>query len=129
MSKEIRKINFREKSLCKGICQECKHNHYDCPFEKLARNIRDHYEAIGEYECHSFEQKPPPPPPMTAEQFAEKEKELLQGIPEEFHSRLSYMAYEDGHHAGYEEVLSHLSGLVSDLKEPIAAFQKRLTGV
>jgi len=51
---------------------------------------------------------------MTPEEFAQKEKELLGRVPPEFRSYFSYEAYEEGHSGGYEEVLSHLKGMVSD---------------
>jgi len=57
----------------------------------------------------------------------EKEDYILMDVPEEFKSRLSYMAYEDGHAYGQEEVESKLSDLVNDLLPCIKAFEKRLT--
>ena len=63
---------------------------------------------------------------MTGEEFNVQETELLKQIPPEFRSALSGMAYEDGHYAGYEEVLSILRGLINSLEEPIANFEKRI---
>jgi len=63
---------------------------------------------------------------MTAEEFNTKEKEILSAIPEEFHSAVSYQAYEDGHAYGYEEVLIHVQNLVGMLEKPIAEFEKRI---
>ena len=57
---------------------------------------------------------------------AEQEYEL-EKLPEEFRSAISYMAYERGHSAGEDEVLSILKELVSDLLPSIKAFEKRLT--
>ena len=57
----------------------------------------------------------------------EKTDYLLRDVPEEFKSRLSYMAYEDGHAYGEEEVESILSNLVSELLPCIKDFEKRLT--
>ena len=36
------------------------------------------------------------------------------------------MSYERGHSAGYEECISHLKGLVNELKIPIANFENRI---
>jgi len=112
------------------VCGECENYHLcnECPYDNLDRKVQDFLKSQGYYECSSFKQKPTPPPPMTPEEHDAQEKELLKDIPEEFHSRLSYMAYERGHHSGMEECINHLRGLVNDLKDPIAAFQKRLTG-
>ena len=68
----------------------------------------------------------PYPPRMTAEEFEKKQKDILGDIPDEFKSALSYMAYERGHSAGYEEVIIHLQDLVSNLQEPIDEFRERL---
>lgn len=68
----------------------------------------------------------PFPPRMTNEEFATQQAELLKDVPEEFKSAMSYMAYEDGHSAGHEEVINILRGLVSDLLPSIKAFEKRL---
>ena len=61
--------------------------------------------------------------------FTEMEKTdyLLRDVPEEFKSRLSYMAYEDGHASGQDEIESKLSDLVSELLPCIKDFEKRLT--
>jgi hypothetical protein len=63
---------------------------------------------------------------MTAEEFAGKEKPLLEELPLELRSAVSYMAYESGHSAGYDEVLNELKGLVGDLNEPLKAFEARI---
>lgn len=61
-------------------------------------------------------------------EFTEMEKTdyLLKAVPEEFRSRLAYMAYERGHSAGESEVELILEGLVSDLLPCIAAFESRI---
>lgn len=56
---------------------------------------------------------------MTPEEFAVQEKLILSDVPEELHSALSYMAYEQGHAYGYTEVLIHLQTYVDNLAEPI----------
>lgn len=51
---------------------------------------------------------------------------LLESIPVEFRGPLSYMAYEDGHHAGEDEVNSILRSLIHDLRPAIEAYTKRI---
>lgn len=63
---------------------------------------------------------------MTPEEFAEKESELLSKIPQEFRGAVSYQAYEDGHSAGYEEVLIYVERYVGMLFEPIKKFESRI---
>jgi len=57
----------------------------------------------------------------------DKTEFLLSVVPEEFRSRLSYMAYERGHSAGESEVEMILQSLISDLLPCILNFQERLT--
>ena len=52
---------------------------------------------------------------------------ILRDVPEEFRSRLSYMAYERGHSAGESEITLILEELVSNLLPCIKAFEERLT--
>jgi hypothetical protein len=68
----------------------------------------------------------PYPPRMTDVEFEAAQTEILTGIPEEFRSTISYMAYESGHSAGYEEVINYLRGLVADLEGPIKQFEKNI---
>ena len=75
----------------------------------------------GTEACHK-----PYPPRMTEEEFAVTQKELLDDLPIEFRSAISYMAYESGHSAGYEEVINYVRGLVADLEGPIKKFQERI---
>ncbi len=63
---------------------------------------------------------------MTEQEFAAKQKELLQGIPPEFHGALSYYAWEEGHASGFEEVINHLQILVAELEQPIKVYTKRI---
>lgn len=51
---------------------------------------------------------------------------LLASIPEEFRSVLSYMAYEEGHYAGENEVDLILCNLIHDLKPAIDKYTARL---
>ena len=68
----------------------------------------------------------PYPPKMTDEQFVKEQDEILANVPKEFRGKLSYMAYERGHSSGNEEVIGILKELVSDLKESIENFEKRI---
>lgn len=63
---------------------------------------------------------------MTSKEFAKREKEILSAIPQEFHSAVSFQAYEEGHAYGYEEVLIHVQNIVGMLEKPIAEFKKGL---
>lgn len=64
---------------------------------------------------------------MTNEEYAAKERELLSQLPQEFHSAVSYHAYETGHAYGHEEVLIHLQGLVDMLVPCVNSYTQRLT--
>lgn len=63
---------------------------------------------------------------MTSEEFNAKEQELLQQVPVEFHSALSYYAYDKGHAYGYEEVLIHLGELVDMLVPCFKEYDNRV---
>jgi hypothetical protein len=65
--------------------------------------------------------------PEKLEELTRKETELLAVLPEEFRSTLSSMAYDRGHSAGLEEVVSILDQLVYDLTPAIMAYTNRLT--
>lgn len=53
---------------------------------------------------------------------------ILQQVPEEFRSTLSYMAYECGHSSGEAEVQMLLESLINDLAPVIEKYTKRITG-
>ena len=63
---------------------------------------------------------------MTSDEFNAREAELLQALPNEFHSAVSYHAYESGHAYGHEEVLIHLQGMVDMLAPCINKYTQRL---
>jgi flagellar biosynthesis/type III secretory pathway protein FliH len=63
---------------------------------------------------------------MTEGEFANQQQEMLKEIPKEFRSAMSYKAWEDGHSAGYEEVILLLSNLIDAFKEPIEEFEHRI---
>ena len=64
---------------------------------------------------------------MDEKEFEQRQDEILKDIPQEFHSAVSWNAYERGHAYGHEEVLIHVQNLVDMLKEPIAKYTDRLT--
>lgn len=64
--------------------------------------------------------------PEKLEELTEKEKFILSMVPEEFRSVLSTMAYDRGHSAGIEEVVSILEQLVYDLTPAIMKYTVRL---
>ncbi len=63
---------------------------------------------------------------MTNEEFIDKQQILLDRLPIEFHSEISYLAWERGHSGGYDDVLINLNDLVSALEKPIELFKKNL---
>jgi len=63
---------------------------------------------------------------MTDQEFNEKQDKILEHIPQEFKSAISYHAYEQGHSSGNEEIIIHLSDLVDALLQPIQEFEKRI---
>lgn len=66
---------------------------------------------------------------MLETEFNAKIGEILQSIPKEFHSALSYYAWEQGHSAGFEEVISVLRNLVSDLQSSFETYEKNHKGL
>lgn len=64
---------------------------------------------------------------MNGENFEQRQDEILKEIPEEFHSAVSWHAYDRGHAYGHEEVLIHVQNLVDMLKDPIIKYTERLT--
>ena len=65
-------------------------------------------------------------PRMTEEECTKTQAEILKKLPKEFHSAVSYMAWEDGHSAGYEEVIGILREMVGNFEKPIQEFEKRI---
>lgn len=65
---------------------------------------------------------------MLPEEFSQKEKLLLieLEVPEELKSIVSWIAYEDAHSSSYEDVLSRIRDLWSNLKEPIEEYAQRV---
>lgn len=68
----------------------------------------------------------PPLQRMTEEEFIEEQETLLKDIPEEFQPFLRTQAWDEGHSAGYEEVINILQALSYAIKKPIEDYTKRL---
>jgi hypothetical protein len=65
---------------------------------------------------------------MTEEQFRDQEDEILKDVPIEFHGPLRGMAWDQGHSAGFEEVIGDLREMVYRLKPAIAEYTARIVG-
>lgn len=63
---------------------------------------------------------------MTDEEFDVQQNLLLERLPEELRSVLSYMAYERGHSYGHDEVISILRNMVNDLETAVLAYGSRM---
>ena len=67
---------------------------------------------------------------MNEKEYAEKMAEILEPLPEEFRSFVSYQAYTHGHSSGYasgyEEVLMLADNLMSDLLPAVEQYTQRL---
>lgn len=63
---------------------------------------------------------------MTADEYHEKEKKILEYLPKELQSYFSYEAYERGHAYGYEEVLLILRNSVEGFKQPFEQYKERI---
>lgn len=57
-------------------------------------------------------------PRMTSEEYMTKQAELLERLPIELRTQVGYLAYDQGHSSGYEEVIGVLGELVTALEEP-----------
>lgn len=79
-----------------------------------------HRESAGQYDIT------PPLERMTEQEYAEEMKEILADLPEAFRSYVESEAYEDGHSAGYEEVVTLARNMASSLKRPIAEYTESL---
>ncbi len=55
-----------------------------------------------------------------------REEALLERVPLEFRSTISYMAYERSHAYGVDEVFNTMTGLVNDLQPAIHAYGLRV---
>ena len=79
-----------------------------------------------EFLYHNTFDVPVPLARITQAEFDDESQQLLKDVPPEFQAALASKAYEDGHSAGLEEVISCLQDLSHWLKEPLAAYTKRI---
>ena len=62
---------------------------------------------------------------LTWQEFDDRDW-ILRGIPKEFHAPLGWIAYEQGHSCGEDEVIGILRDLVANLEPAIKAFHTRI---
>lgn len=53
--------------------------------------------------------------------------DILAGLPEEFRGAIEAYAYQQGHYAGYGEVLSYLRSMEECFRGPIEKYTKRVS--
>jgi len=63
---------------------------------------------------------------MNEKEYAKKLAEILEPLPEEFRSFVSYQAYDRGHASGYNEVLLIADDLTHELLPAVEKYTKRL---
>ncbi len=68
----------------------------------------------------------PPLARMTDDDYNRELNEALNDLPDEFRDFISQRAYEDGHSAGYEEIVNLARSLATDLKPAVDKYTKRL---
>lgn len=68
----------------------------------------------------------PPMARMTDDDYTRELAEALDGLPPEFAAFVSEKAYDDGHSAGYEEVVSLARGMAYSLKQAVDKYNARL---
>lgn len=73
-------------------------------------------EMVGTFEIT------PPLAQMNEVEFNDAQTKLLSQAPEAFRGALSSKAWEDGHSAGYEEVIVNLQNLIEWLETPLRAY-------
>ena len=66
---------------------------------------------------------------VEVKEFEIKQKELLELLPEEFRYFVKHQAWQDGHSAGYQEVLGIVNDLTYNLLEPIRQYTSRIRRV
>lgn len=66
----------------------------------------------------------PPFAPMTDEEYKIEMQRILKDIPTAFHNFITNQAWEDGHSAGFEEVVKIAIAIVNRLKPSITQFEK-----
>lgn len=68
----------------------------------------------------------PPLARMTQMDFDRRQKEILASLPEEFHGFVNNQAWERGHSAGFEEVISIMENLAEALEIPVADYCSKI---
>jgi len=68
----------------------------------------------------------PPLARMTVNEMNEEIIEMIKDIPQEFHFPLTSVAWDKGHSAGYEEVISELLYLISKFTPSIREYKKNI---
>lgn len=63
---------------------------------------------------------------MTEDEFQEEMKLILADIPEPFQGYISWTAWDDGHHAGREEVISIAIDISCNLRPCIENYRKEI---
>ena len=58
---------------------------------------------------------------MTADEFNQKQEEILERLPSQLRNAISWLAWDRGHAYGYEEVLNHVLEMVDALEQPVLA--------
>jgi hypothetical protein len=116
----------------------CRCKYIDCKKYQDKDNFRAALKAhpnlespLKNWECNESEEKTCPnfkpfPPPMNGKSYEISRIEALKDVPKELHGALSSIAWDGGHSAGYEEVISELSELVYCLEEPLKKLQERI---
>lgn len=76
---------------------------------------------IGEYEVMPYKER------MTEPEYRNEMKNIVSQLPEEFRGYVESRAWDDGHSAGYEEVVSLAESMVDELLPCIDKYTKRIT--
>lgn len=63
---------------------------------------------------------------MNEDEFQEEQIQMLKDIPKAFHEPLTNVAWDKGHHEGFEEVISELSYLITEFTPAIRAYKEFL---
>lgn len=65
---------------------------------------------------------------MTEAEFNAEMKNILSGLPEEFHTVVQCDSWDHGHSSGYEEVLSYATELAGRLAPVVEVYTNRAKG-
>jgi len=117
-------MSCQSKHTCPKYMKKQEYHQAKKKFPRIANPLEKwHCDEAEEKICSDFK---PYPPPTTAEQFEVKQTEILKDIPLEFRGAIAYLAWEQGHSYGYDEVLIHVHELADNLKEPIKKYRERI---